>query len=239
MQYNGGKSRLAKKFAPILQEALAECGGRFVEPFVGGFNLLPALGGAVSEAICSDVHPGLISLYWALQSGKFDPPESLSEEDYARIRAANDWDDPLAAFAAFGCSFGGKEWGGYARNSEGKNYALSACRSLLRKVAFMDLAKFVCMDYRDLTFDEKSVVYLDPPYLGTTGYKTGSFDYDVFYAWCEGAARRGARVFVSEFTIPDRPEWEIVWSTERHVMVDGKSQGRGRTRIDCLAEVKT
>lgn len=234
MRYLGGKGRLAKKFAPILLEALTPT-SRFVEPFVGGFNVVPALGHV--RALCNDVHPGLFSLYCALQGGSI-PPEELSEERYAEMRRAQDWDDPLTAFAAFGCSFAGKEWGGYARDAQGTNYARTARNSLLRKAKFMSGVVFTCVDYRDLSTGPGDVVYADPPYANTTGYKTGHFDHSAFFEWCEQCVQSGARVFVSEFAVPDRSGWEVVWSTERKVMVDGKSQGDGRVRTDYLVEVQ-
>lgn len=60
------------------------------------------------------------------------------------------------------------------------------------------------------------VVYCDPPYRGTTGYKTGTFDHDAFDTWAEEQVTKGAQVFVSEFNAP--PHWEVVWENpERQV----------------------
>lgn len=48
-KYLGGKARLVPKFAPILLAALRVAGGgdadraALVEPFMGGFNVVPAL----------------------------------------------------------------------------------------------------------------------------------------------------------------------------------------------------
>ena len=237
MQYLGGKQRLAKLFAPVLDEALALGSGRLIEPFVGGFNILPSLAYARS-ALCADIHPGLIALYQALQSKVYVPPENLSEDRYQQLRLSSNWDDPNTAFAAFGCSFGGKEWGGYARNAKGDNYALRARKSLLKKAKSMQGVEFLHTNYRTLWANHGDVVYADPPYANTTGYATGSFDHDEFYEWCEQRSREGARVFVSEFTVPDRRGWSVVWKIDRHVMVDGRTQGN-RTRTDLLIEVRT
>ena len=149
MQYLGGKQRLAKLFAPVLDEALALGSGRLIEPFVGGFNILPSLAYARS-ALCADIHPGLIALYQALQSKVYVPPENLSEDRYQQLRLSSNWDDPNTAFAAFGCSFGGKEWGGYARNAKGDNYALRARKSLLKKAKSMQGVEFLHTNYRTL-----------------------------------------------------------------------------------------
>lgn len=246
MKYLGGKSRLAPKFAPILLERL-QPGRRIVEPFVGGFNLIPAMRTLTAgrtpqpeRAWCSDVHPGLISLYRALRAGTFNPPEVLTEVEYRELKRTCDWTDPRTTFAAFACSFGGKEWGGYARaHKDPKNYAAEGRRSLLRKATAMGGVTFRCCDYRKVPVRAGDVVYADPPYQGTTRYKTGVFEYPPFYAWCEAMAAKGAAVFVSEFTIPDRAGWEVVWSTTRQTQVEGRQSGEHRTRIDYLVEVRS
>lgn len=236
MQYLGGKARLAKKFAPLIRAALDE-GRTLVEPFVGGFNVLPALGpNYARDAVCSDIHPGLINLYKALQRGWL-PTEIISEQRYAELKAAKEWSNPETAIAAFGCSFGAKEWGGYARNASGKNYCAAAARSLMRKQPFMLGVRFMCADYQALKCGHGHVIYADPPYLNTTGYSS-ALNHPQFYLWCEEQAHAGARVFVSEFTLPDRPGWVPVWSIERNIMVDSRALGGRTKRTDCLVEVK-
>lgn len=240
MHYLGGKYRLAPKFVHILAVYLVGR-GTFVEPFTGGFNLVPALRrlripDIPARAVCGELHPGLVSLYRGLQAGTFDPPHTLTEETYHGLRQACDWDDPLTAFAAFACSFGGKEWGGFARNADGRNYAAVGARFLRRKAAHMAGVKFSCVDYRDVPILPGDVVYADPPYVNTAQYKVGPFDHREFYEWCEATARAGASVFVSEFTIPDRPGWVPAWSVDRYVAIEGKTQS-GKPRRDYLVEV--
>jgi site-specific DNA-adenine methylase len=235
MQYQGGKSRLAKHLVPFLVQALDETGGEgvFIEPFVGGFNIVPALPPGPWPCFCSDRHPGLISLYRALREG-WQPPRELREGRYAELRAANDWTNPETAFAAFGCSFGAKEWGGYARNRRGDSYASWASASLLRKAPHTQRCWFFTQEYRAVhALDSRHVVYADPPYLGTTQYRT-PFDHTPFYAWCEARAAEGAAVFVSEFTSPARPGWEIVWQRDRQVQIN---QGSSHVKRELLLRV--
>ena len=100
----------------------------------------------------------------------------------------------------------------------------------------MQGVKFSCLDYRDVPIFSGDVVYADPPYANTTKYKTGEFDHAEFYEWCEATAWAGASVFVSEFTIPDRPGWINVWSIERNIYVDAATRSN-RRRTDHLIEV--
>ena len=84
---------------------------------------------------------------------------------------------------------------------------------------FVDEEKDVyCVTLEDwhtvLTRQNGKVVWLgqcDPPYQGTTGYKTGAFDHDKFFEWCREQAKKNV-VFVSEYNAPD--DFECVWQGE-------------------------
>jgi DNA adenine methylase len=220
---------------------LDRTGGRFVEPFVGGFNLVPALRAKAQhpfEAVCNDLHPGVIALYRALQDG-WCPPPTLSEEQYNHLKKVKMVKTPLQTYAAIGCSFGGKEWGGFARNSRGDDYAGRCTRSLLRKAKFMEKVTFLNGDYRAVPLRDGDLVYLDPPYKDTESYKgVEAFSSEHFYEWCEATAvewnPRGVGVFVSEFLIPDRPAWVPVWSNRRKVELSLKNF---KLKTDYLIEV--
>ena len=57
-----------------------------------------------------------------------------------------------------------------------------------------------------------SLIYCDPPYQGTTGYKTGAFNHEEFFEWCRQMKSKGNIVFVSEYNAPD--DFELVWQGE-------------------------
>jgi DNA adenine methylase len=207
VQYLGGKSRLAKQIAAIVN---AERGTRrFWEPFCGGLSISVQLAehgpGTVSDA-CAP----LANLYRAVLGG-WDPPASLSEDEYCAARALPD-SDPLKAFAGFGCSFGGKWFGGYARSS-GRNFADITRRALLRDVPKLSECDVGCVDFLSVVprTDGNLVIYCDPPYAGTTGYGgVPRFDSDRFWEVVRGWERCGVPVFVSEYEcpIPSRVVWE-------------------------------
>lgn len=52
--------------------------------------------------------------------------------------------------------------------------------------------------YDEVNIEPDSVVYCDPPYIGTRKYPT-SFDHNRFYEWC----RKQKNVFISEYTMPE------------------------------------
>lgn len=124
-------------------------------------------------------------------------------------RENKDADPVLAGFVGFGCSFGGKWFGGYARNKTGTNYAEQSKRSLLKDMATLQDAQFVCGDYRHLCIPQNSVIYADPPYNNTTGYAGDRFDTAEFWIAMRLLADLGHTVFVSEQEAP--PDIQCIW----------------------------
>lgn len=232
MQYQGGKSRQSKVFAPPLVESLKRGKALWVEPFVGGFNLLPRVSEHVAWAVCSDIHPGLIKMYRCLQNG-WIPPEVVTEEDYYILKEKRDWDNPTSAFAAFGCSFGGKEWGGYARSSGTDYYSRRARSSLLKKAPHMVGVEFRCLPYNQLEIPEGATIYCDPPYANTTEYRTERFDTGGFLKWAKEASST-SEVFVSEYVIPDG--WEVAACVALQVPLNTKD--RSARASEYLARVR-
>jgi DNA adenine methylase len=173
------------------------------------------------EAILADVHPDLVLMWQAALDG-WRAPTTLSEEDYERLRNAEP--SALRGFAGFPCSFGGKWFGGYARDPRyNRNYADVASRSLTRKAQSLAGATVVRSSYEDLVFDRyRAVVYADPPYEGVTAYKgTPPFDHGRFWSTMETWASDGADVFVSSYAAPDW--WSPIWERE----VDSSLSGNG------------
>lgn len=87
-------------------------------------------------------------------------------------------------------------------------------------------------DYEEWWPLRGSVVYLDPPYAGTTGYTSEragipKFDHDEFWATATRWAQSGVHVFVSEFNTPEG--WTPIWERERSVGVGG-FQNAGYTK---------
>ena len=143
-----------------------------------------------------------------VQNG-YELPEHITEEEYKRIRANKDADRVLTGFVGFGCSFGGKWFGGYARNKQGTNYALQSKKSILKDISTMQNAEFINKDYRDVELPTGCVVYADPPYANTTGYGNEKFDSTAFWKYSRKVSKEHL-MFISEQTAPDDfiPIWE-------------------------------
>lgn len=229
MQYMGGKSRIAQSIADIIsmtggqheiprrqiqncaghrKRDLSEGGGDcFVSLFCGSCAVESKVQG-FSRKILNDRHQYLIALLQGVQRG-YELPESITPEQYQHIREHKDDDPTLAGFVGFGCSFGGKWFGGYARNATGTNYAAQSKRSLLKDMATLQDATFVCADYRRVCIPPRAVIYADPPYNNTTGYHGDRFDSAEFWIAMRLLADTGHTVFVSEQEAP--PDIQCVW----------------------------
>ncbi len=215
--YQGGKSRLAKHLvdAIALEVGSVEC---WVEPFVGGGSVAAAAAGRFGcDLVLSDIDPHAAVLWDRATGFKWPDDAVFTEDDWHRLREADEV-DKMTALAAFGASFGGKKWAGFARPDLRWSPDLQcefgrSFRSWRRKFDAMSVAGLVsseCLPYWRVVPPEGSVVYCDPPYAGTRGYSSGKFDHDRFYAWCEAQT---VPVFVSEFTAP--PHWRVVFEKEQ------------------------
>jgi DNA adenine methylase len=160
-------------------------------------------------------------MYKGLQNG-YELPENLSVEQYKYIKEHKDEDTALTGFVGFACSFGGKWFGGYAKNNIGRNYCLEGKKHTLKIMKGLENAKFLNLDYRDVEIPKGAVVYCDPPYVGTTDYcNSKSFNHEEFWQYMRELSKEH-KVFISEQTAP--PDFECIWSkTVRRTLDANKS----------------
>lgn len=210
MKYMGSKARHAKEILPIILAGRAE-GQWYVEPFVGGANVIDKVEG---NRIGADFNPYVAALWQAVADG-WVPPDLVTEEEYKEAQRDR-LVDARTAFIGFACSYGAKFFGGYARGKNAKgewrNYASEAKRAMVKTARGIAGVKFHHCSYDQLTIPANSIIYCDPPYAGTTGYATGTFDHAAFWQWCRDKVAEGHRVYVSEYTAPD--DWHCVWQKE-------------------------
>ena len=230
MQYMGGKSRISKQIAEVLNSAINK-DTPFVSLFCGSCAIESKVQADVK--ILNDKHPYLIAMWQALQNG-WMPPDVVTKEEYYRVKANMDENPALTGFVGFGCSFGGKWWGGYAKDKRGDDYCGQAKRGLLKDLSGVVNATFTCLDYRDLEIPDNAVVYCDPPYANTTGYTVGQFDTNEFWNYMRQLSKR-CDVYISEESAPD--DFECIWSKEK-VRTLEKSDNVGRVKVEKLFKYK-
>ncbi len=197
MQYLGSKRNLANKLLPLILKNRRR-NQWYVEPFVGGANMIDKVPG---PRIGNDSHYYLVMLLKALQKSWL-PPCNISKDEYYDIKNNFFMYDPcLVGFVGFLCSFGAKWWGGYAANNKGDNYAARGSRVLIKQaVNFKDII-FRHGHYLQLNIPNNSLIYCDPPYENTTSYKD-IFNHIEFWQWCRDKTAEGHTVFISEYNAP-------------------------------------
>ena len=213
MKYVGSKNRISKQIAPIIQKCIDENNiTTYIEPFVGGANMIDKI--RCKTRIGNDIHSELIALFQELQKG-WQPPLHISEEEYNKVRDnKSEYPDYYIAFVGFCATFGSKYFGGYARGFKAdkttpRDIPNEAIRNLLEQVSNIQDVEFTCKNYLDFKNLKGCVIYLDPPYEGTTKYKNNDFDYDIFWDWTRELSKDNY-VFISEYNAP--PDFECIWS---------------------------
>ena len=207
----GSKNRIAKHLLTIM---LAECEKhsitKWVEPFVGGANMIDKVPDAF-ERVGYDLNDHCIHALIDIRDNAENLPDSVSEEEYKIYKGRTP--ESITSWVRFGCSFGGKFENGYARDLQGvppRNFASEVKRNAIKQSPKIQNVQFICDSYENLSF-ENTLIYCDPPYAGTSGYKTGAFDHDKFFNWCREQAKNNI-VFVSEYNAPD--DFIEVWQGE-------------------------
>lgn len=219
MRYMGGKHRQSKAILDVLSKAHPK-GTVYVEPFCGAMGsaekLVPYFGGG----FLSDASKPLINMWLALLQG-WEPPDTMDEETYKKYadkRHNPDVDDPLTAWAGYALSFGGKWYGGLARQGNGDSAGtarsqLNQKTAALRKAKAIQGSSVTCMDYAEAVANAPNgaVVYLDPPYADRTKahHTAKGFNSQQFWNMAKELSSR-CNVYVSEFTAPRG--WVVVHS---------------------------
>lgn len=120
MRYMGSKNRFAKELVPIIQSYITEDTKGYLEPFVGGANVIDKI--KCNNKIGCDIHKQLIALLNKAKDNVDDIPDIISEETYKEVKnnkeSYEDWYVGLVGFCA---TFGTKYFGGYARASRNDN----------------------------------------------------------------------------------------------------------------------
>lgn len=213
----GSKARIKKDILPVILQHRKNHKQWYVEPFTGGMNVICDVPG---NRIANDINPYLISMFKACLDGW--KPCYITEEQYKHIRDNKDNYRPeLVGWAGFCCSFGSKFFGGYVggvrlikrgdgsfgKRDDQKNSYINLSRQLdkLRGVVILN------NDYKELFIPPKSIIYCDPPYKGTTGYKV-DFNHVEFWEWVRVKTLEGHHVYTSEYDAP--PDFKCIWEKE-------------------------
>lgn len=177
----------------------------------------------VKKRIGCDLQKQLIELLKYARDYSELLPLHISEEQYNNAKNNKDkYEDWYVGLVGFCATFGAKYFGGYARSKADKysgEKSAVAIRNLKKQSPKLKGIDFYNCSFLDLPKDKinNCVIYCDPPYRGTTKYKTESFPYEEFYQWCRDMSKNNT-VLISEYNMPD--DFECIWQKETKVNFD-------------------
>jgi len=205
MKYMGSKNRIAK---PLLEIILRnrQPGQYYVEPFVGGANLIDKV---ENPRIGNDINSYLIALLQATQNGWL-PPKEINETWYHDIKYFTEkYEKALVGYTGFQLSYGALWFSNYRKDKTKKrNYSKEAYNNIIKQIPGLKGIEFHNKNYWELIIPHNSIVYCDPPYQGTTSYKI-NFDHEKFWNWVRKIKKQGHQVFISEYNAPE--DFKCIW----------------------------
>lgn len=245
MKYIGSKNRLSKELAPIIQSYITETTEGYLEPFVGGGNMIDKIKCKVK--IGYDIHKQLIAL---LNQAKKDVsvfPETITEEEYNKVKNNREqYEDWYVGLVGFCASFGANYFDTYARAFKAdkvtpRNMSNEAIRNIIKQAPKLQDTIFDCKDFLDIDKNQfkNYVIYCDIPYRNTTKYKTKEFPYEEFYQWCRDMSKDNI-VLISEYNMPE--DFTCIWQKETIVNFASKRENltrKDKQRIEKLYIYKT
>lgn len=236
MKYMGSKARIVDKILPIMLDN-SDC-SCFVDMFCGGCSVIQRVPKSYKR-IANDANPFLVSMWRFLVETNLEFPMHISRESYAFWRNIYNGrkklpfgctsDDAMIGWVGFMGSYNGRFFdGGYSGHEvkiKGgvRDYIGENIRNTLSQVEDLKGVDFRCSQYMDFDFEEKCIIYCDPPYKGVKKYSY-SIDHDYFWNWCRKQVELGHKVFVSEYQAPEDfvCVWEQGLSTTMHQTITKK-----------------
>lgn len=242
MQYVGSKNRLSKEIAPIIQSYITDDTVAYIEPFVGGANMIDKI--KHHTKIGSDAHKELVALLKYTRDNSELLPTTIYEEEYIHVKNnKEDYEDWHVGLVGFCASFGAKYFGGYARGYKAdgitpRDYPNEAILNLQQQAPNLQGITFECKSFLDYnTTDYKNCVfYLDPPYRKTLSYSTGGFPYKEFDNWAIELAKNNT-VLISEYAMQE-DKFKCIWSKEVKVGISSQGDIKNKNRVEKLFKVR-
>ena len=227
MRYLGGKEMISGHVAHEVERCFTPKTKMYIEPFCGSCAIIRKVN--FHTKIASDAHQELIAMFNKVKEG-WSPPALVTEEFYQECKDGKH-PDYMRGYVGFQCSFAGKWFGGFARSKKGvtRDFNDESRRWFINRREDLKRIEFFHRDYKDyLDMGLKDcVIYCDPPYKNTTGYKGTKFDHGDFYDWCRELSKENT-ILVSEYEMPE--DFTCVWEKMRNLEMTND----GRKRLERL-----
>lgn len=240
MKYVGSKNKISKELAPIIQSYITKDIRGYLEPFVGGANMIDKI--KCKKKIGCDIHEELIELLKYIQVKDNVLPQHISEEEWRKVKYnKKDYEKWYVGLVGFCASFSARYFQGYARGMKAdkitsRDMSNEAIRNIEKQRLNLSKIEFYNKSFLNLPKDKikNYVIYCDIPYKGTTKYATTSFPYEIFYKWCREMSENNI-ILISEYSMPER--FECIWEKECKVEIHPNHK-KHITRVEKLFIIK-
>lgn len=120
MVYMGSKNRISKELAPIIQAYINKNTKGYLEPFVGGANMIDKI--YCNNRIGCDIHKQLIALLNYSKENYENFPDYITKEEYDEVKNNKSiYEDWYVGLVGFCTTFIGKYFQGYANANDKRN----------------------------------------------------------------------------------------------------------------------
>jgi len=238
MKYLGGKHRLGYEISSILKFICPpdEC-DKYLEPFCGALGVFRHMTNDY-KCIGSDIQPDMIKLWKGVKNNTFKPPKNVTDKFYNEVKGHLK-PSALRGFVGFLCSWNGMFFAGLAKY---KNTKRDACREATNDINnIKPLLQIKNVKFQHSSYDKhnpkNSLIYCDPPYKDTIGYKGTKTGFDHKYFW--DTIREWSKnniVIISEETAPSdfKPIWTKVYSRGRGFKSKKNKDNGGKNVLEKL-----
>ena len=220
-QYHGGKHRNGKKIAEVLNSELNE--SKYVgycEPFHGMLGVYRHITYKPDLTyLAGDTNKSVMLMWEKAQNGWVPSSDIVSKEEFETLKYNG---ESTAEKGFIGCTHA-------YRGSYFRNYCLTECSkkalpNTTKRVSDIALnsvvskVKFSCGDYTQFSDLRNFLIYCDPPYENSSGYRNDQsrgvnhydkFDNLAFWTWTKKMAEHNT-IYVSEFSNPKDVDYEVV-----------------------------
>lgn len=214
IHYMGSKARHAADIIAITC-ANRRSGQAYVEPFVGGGNVICKVPQAAGPRIANDINWRMVAYLDALGNKGYEPPAQMTKAEWSKLMKKPDVYAPeLVAFAATCLTFGSKWMDTWVeeegRCQQGRDGALRDAPGLTGIIFYS-----MSYDHFNSHIPQESIIYCDPPYQNKALYegarvkiKVGdplsknNWKANTFWKWADNLVAEGHQVFVSEYKGP-------------------------------------
>ena len=222
MKYIGSKAKIAKDIVPIIQKYIDDNNiKRYIEPFVGGFNVIDKI--KCERRDGSDIDKLLIQFVGACQNNPNllnELPELPTREHYYEVRDNKKYSDwykgAILLFASYNARVYGGCYGAFAKTKDGiiRNYFQEAKRNFEKQLPLLKDINIYHKDYSDWNmWIGGCLFYCDIPYKASMHDYSLPFNHEQFYNWCEEQTKQGNIVLVSEYEMPE-DRFECIWQKQ-------------------------